>query len=132
MEKRKILLAEDDEDDQDFFYHFLETRDDISMLPIAGNGEEVLVLLEKIEVPAEMPDLIILDQNMPKMDGILTLRQLKADDRYRHIPVIIYSTYADEGLKKTAGENGACLVVTKPFTKEGYDQMITLLFNNCI
>ena len=130
--KRKILLAEDDEDDQEFFRNFLQFREDIDMLPVVENGEEVLGLLQKIAASSDMPDLIILDQNMPKMDGLVTLQLLKADQRYRHIPVIIYSTYADETLARTASEKGACLVLTKPFTKEGYDKMITTVFSSCI
>ena len=132
MMKRKILVAEDDADDQQFFYEFLKFRKDIDLLPIAENGVELVQVLEKINEPAALPDIIILDQNMPKRNGLQTLKLLKTDKRYAHIPVIIYSTYTDDSLKKNGTEMGACLVVPKPFTREGYDTMINELIRRCI
>lgn len=124
MLKRRILLAEDDEDDQEFFHEFLKGRTDIILMPIAENGLVVADLLEGITDERQLPDLIILDQNMPKKNGLQTLQFLKEDKRYAHIPVIIYSTYTDETLIKNGSEMGACGVVTKPVTKEGYNEMM--------
>ena len=132
MEKRKILIAEDDADDQQFLHDFLKARADIILLPIATNGVELLHCLEQIQEPAAFPDVIILDQNMPKKNGLQTLQHLKDDRRYAHIPVIIYSTYTDDQLIKNGEKYGACLVVPKPVSKEGYDLMITTVFDNCI
>ena len=123
MKPIKILLAEDDLDDQKLFFDFLEDRDDIKLLPAVENGEEVLMALENI--PAEqLPDLIILDQNMPRRNGLQTIRKLKADERHKHIPMVIYSTYADQQLIKDASESGVTKVLSKPITKEGYLRMM--------
>jgi CheY-like chemotaxis protein len=124
MSKRRILLAEDDEDDQEFFHEFLKDRTDIILMPIAENGLVVADLLEGITDGSQLPDLIILDQNMPKRNGLQTLQFLKKDKRYAHIPVIIYSTYTDETLIQSGSDMGACGVVTKPVTKEGYHEMM--------
>jgi CheY-like chemotaxis protein len=132
MLKRKVLLAEDDEDDQRFFSEFLEDRNDIILLPIADNGEILFEILKHITEITDLPDLIILDQNMPKTNGLQALRLLKADNRYAHIPVSIYSTYTDEELIKKSFESGACQVVSKPISKEGYHQMMNSLFKDCV
>ena len=125
MIKRSILLAEDDEDDQQFFQNFLQNRSDIALLPIAENGVVLIDFLEEIKDGAGLPDFIILDQNMPKMNGLQTLKTLKESSRYAHIPVMLYSTYTDDTLIKTGSDLGACLVMVKPITKEGYDKLIT-------
>ncbi len=131
MFKRKILLAEDDGDDQRFFNEFLKDRKDIILMPTADDGEELFKILGKIDKTGDLPNLIILDQNMPKTNGLQALRLLKADSRYAHIPVSIYSTYIDEELMKKGLEWGACQVVQKPLSNEGYNQMIDSLFKAC-
>lgn len=123
MTTRRILLAEDDLDDQKLFCEFLSDRHDIVLLPVAENGVELLETLEKA-AGKDLPDLIILDQNMPKSNGLQTLAALKNDDRYAHVPVIIYSTYADENLISNSKTAGAALIVEKPVSKEGYNEMI--------
>ena len=89
-------MAEDDEDDQIFFYDFLRGRNDIALLPIAADGAVLFEILQRIHKHADLPDLILLDQNMPKINGLQALRMLKSNSRYAHIPVGIYSTYTDE------------------------------------
>ena len=131
MPKRKVLLAEDDEDDQRFFNEFLENRKDIILMPIAENGEVLFEILGNITKDTDLPDLIILDQNMPKLSGLYALRLLKGDSRYAHIPVTIYSTYTDEELIKNGLALGACLVVSKPVSQEGYHDMMDRLFEIC-
>ena len=124
MEAKKILLAEDDSDDQNLFYEFLGHRTDIKLMPVVEDGVALLHLLENIPHPEELPDLIILDQNMPKRTGLQTLQCLKEISRFTHIPVVIYSTYTDTGLVKVCSGMGACAVKSKPITMEGYNQMI--------
>lgn len=121
---RRVLLAEDDLDDQAFFKDFLKHRTDIEIMPIAENGVALLDALEELKEEQQLPHLIILDQNMPKCNGVQTLQILKSNKQYAHIPVIVYSTYADESLKKECIANGALRVMTKPITKEGYDKII--------
>ena len=119
----RILLAEDDGDDQQLFCDFLSHRTDIVLMPATENGEELLEALEKAE-DEELPDIIILDQNMPKLNGLQTLAAIKINDRYAHLPVVIYSTYMDEQLISKSKEAGADLALTKPVSRKGYDEMI--------
>ncbi|HWJ90180.1 MAG TPA: response regulator [Flavisolibacter sp.] len=124
MVPKKILLAEDDVDDQRLFHDFLQHRTDIVLMPVVENGVEVFETLEKIDRADELPDLIILDQNMPKSNGLQTLEALKHNTDYSAIPVAVYSTYTDAQLIESCIAAGACAVITKPLTKEGYNQMI--------
>lgn len=118
---KKVLLAEDDKDDQIFFRIFLDQRKDISLLPAVMNGAE---LIDIIQDAAALPDLIILDQNMPKLNGLQTLQYLKSNLRYANIPVILYSTYIDENLVNDGLGAGAAYVVSKPTDKNGYNKMM--------
>ena len=131
--KKTILVAEDDEDDQAFFSEFLKHRHDVSLLPIAENGEELIHQLERLyTTQAFLPDFIILDQNMPKRSGLQTLEYLKSHPRYMQIPVMLYSTYTDKALIEKGAELGACKVVAKPITTDGYNKMIEELFQACL
>jgi CheY-like chemotaxis protein len=124
MEQKKVLVAEDDEDDQKLFHDFLQHRTDILLLPMAENGIQLFEMLETIYEDDELPHLIVLDQNMPKRTGLKTLQLLKEHSRYAGIPVMIYSTYTDQELIRKGTELGAAVVASKPISKEGYNEMM--------
>jgi CheY-like chemotaxis protein len=123
MAVKKIILAEDDADDQDLFDSFYSHRKDILVLPSAGNGIELIAYLEKLK-DDELPELIILDQNMPKMNGKQTLQFLKGHERFSSIPAVIYSTYTDSNLILECTRLGATMVATKPIDFESYQKMM--------
>ncbi len=118
---KKILLAEDDGDDQAFFVEFLGNRADISLLPMVANGVEVIAYLDAVSTEDERPDIIVLDQNMPKLTGKETLDALKQDGKNAGIPVIVYTTYAGQQLINECEGLGAALVTVKPDSREGYN-----------
>ena len=121
--KKRILLADDDVDDRMLFESAYKDRNDIIILPSAVNGAEVIERLENAET-TELPDLIILDQNMPQLTGKQTLTILKGDERYAEIPVCICSTYADHVLTVDCMKLGAYKVSSKPITNEEYQKMM--------
>jgi CheY-like chemotaxis protein len=124
MIKKKILLAEDDEDDRLLFSNFLKEREDFELMHICENGTEVLEFLNGLPDDAAFPDLIVLDQNMPKMNGSQTLQLLKNVPRFSKIPVAMYTTYTDKRLMDECYLAGALTVVTKPISHKGYHQMM--------
>lgn len=126
---KTLLLAEDDADDRLFFRDFLKDRNDLKLLPAAENGLELTQLLDDIPDIKNLPDLIILDQNMPKQNGLQTLEKLKKSSRYADIPVMVYSTYATDVLRKDCIDNGAALLFPKPDNKSGYHKMIDAFFS---
>lgn len=117
------MLADDDVDDRMLFESAYKDRNDIIILPSAVNGAEVIERLENAET-TELPDLIILDQNMPQLTGKQTLTILKGDERYAEIPVCICSTYADHVLTVDCMKLGAYKVSSKPITNEEYQKMM--------
>jgi CheY-like chemotaxis protein len=124
MSAKRILIAEDDEDDQELFYYFLGKRKDIDLMSIVENGVELIKTLQNITNKEELPDFIILDQNMPKQNGLQTLKILKGEGGYADIPVMVYSTYIDQNLLDSCMNSGASALMTKPITEEGYNKMI--------
>jgi len=81
---------------------------------IAGiNGQDGLRLLEENKV-----DLIISDLNMPIMDGITFLKEVRKHDRYKFLPLLILTTESQESKKIEAKQAGATGWIIKPFVKE--------------
>ena len=83
------------------------------MILFAENGEEVIEILTRFS-SGELPCLIVLDLNMPKMNGTETLRYLKSEERFRKIPVIIYSTSINPVERDRCLHLGARDYISKP------------------
>jgi CheY-like chemotaxis protein len=124
MARKKILLAEDDADDREMFANFLTDRTDVVLVCVAENGVDAIDFLGKTDAPVDLPDLVILDQNMPKQNGLQTLKVLKEHALYERIPVFVYSTYADKSMETKSIQAGAIAVFSKPYTMEGYHEML--------
>ena len=120
---KKILLVDDDIDDRLIFEEILREMDDDSLLIYAENGLEMVSLLDKTK-EEELPDMIILDQNMPKMTGKESLVFLKESPRYQTIPTIIYSTHQVKDFYRECLLLGAQDVVAKPDSLQAYREMI--------
>ncbi len=80
----------------------------------ARNGREALRALEA----TGEPDLILLDWNMPEMDGFSMLRTMRADDRWKHVKVMMVTTETEMAEMSRALGAGADEYVMKPFTRE--------------
>lgn len=126
IRSKRILLAEDDEDDKMIFSEILnELRVHNNFhFDAVDNGLQIIQLLNNGE---PLPDLVVLDQNMPQMSGKETLEAIRGDARLHHIPVVIYSTYNDSRLSNECFSIGATQIITKPDSFEGFRQMIVTL-----
>ena len=116
MQAWKILLADDDPEDRSIIQDAMDENNRPGILQFAENGEQVLAILEKSLHSAGGPCLIVLDLNMPKLNGTQTLRAIKNDERFRHISVIMYSTSINPLEKEKCMELGAHDYLTKPIT----------------
>jgi CheY-like chemotaxis protein len=121
---KRVLFADDDADERALFESAYQSRNDIELFPSLENGSEVIQTLESIKNDFDLPDIIILDQNMPLMTGKQTLAFLKSNSRYTHIPVCICSTYADHKLIEDCIKLGAYKILSKPVTEEEYHAMM--------
>jgi two-component system, chemotaxis family, chemotaxis protein CheY len=81
----------------------------------AANGKEALDLLE---ANGKDINLVLLDWNMPMMNGIDVLRNMRSDDRFKKIPVMMISTESEDDKIKEAIDAGAHGYLTKPFTAD--------------
>jgi CheY-like chemotaxis protein len=113
-----ILLAEDDPDDRMLTRRALvESRMETTIAAVT-NGEELMEYLTREgaygEADAPRPDLILLDLNMPRMDGREALREIKSDADLRRIPVVVLTTSEAEQDILQSYDLGVNAFVTKP------------------
>jgi DNA-binding response OmpR family regulator len=111
---RTVMIVDDDNDIVELTRLVLERGG--YRVCSAGSGVEALN-----RVHGERPDLILLDINMPKMDGWQVLKVLKLDETTRTIPVAMFSIRGEVRDKVRGLQDGACDYVAKPFT---YDELL--------
>ena len=127
-----ILMADDDPDDRKMTSEaFLESRL-TNDLRFVEDGEELLDYLHHrgkyaAEGAAPLPGLILLDLNMPRMDGREALREIKADPRLRSIRIVILTTSKAEDDIIRSYNLSAASYITKPVTFEGLVDVIKTL-----
>jgi two-component system cell cycle response regulator DivK len=106
---KRILVVEDQEDNRQIIRDMLAQTDyEISE---AENGEEALA-----EIAKRRPDLILMDIQLPIMDGYTATRRIKADPALRSIPIIAVTSYALSGEHKKAREAGCDDYIPKPYS----------------
>ena len=125
----EILLADDDADDRAFFREALEESGIPSKLTTVVDGEKLTSYLSTVKNPPP-PDIIFLDINMPFKDGKACLREIRNDDKFRNIPVIMFSTSTYAGDIEEAFENGASLYISKADFFENEKSMLRRLFSH--
>lgn len=118
-----ILYVDDDIDDFILFSEAFERYTDDGTVVHAGNGAEGLSMLREMDEREALPCLLVIDINMPLMDGRRMLEELKRLPRYKDIPVIILSTSASPRDRLFAEKLGADFV-TKPVS---YNELKSLV-----
>lgn len=108
-----ILLADDDPDDQMLIADAFTAIDTTLYLNVVGDGHAVLHYLKMLS-SEQFPCLIVLDYNMPGLNGLEVLQQLRQDSRYHHIPKVILSTTDNPHFVKECISNGADKYLIKP------------------
>jgi len=109
--KYLILYADDDLDDISLVESaFTATTINVELIT-AYDGEDVLEYLENLTPLHPDPCLIILDINMPKLNGKDTLQRIRQMDRYKNIPVVLFTTSSMEGDSKFAERFNASLII---------------------
>lgn len=127
----KILLADDDKEDQLILSDAFEQIGITNVVHFEDNGENALRHLEQCFTSNALPQLIILDLNMPRMNGTQTLRLVKKDDRFKHIPIIIYSTSLNNIEKDECIRLGAHSYIIKPLTFSEYVKSAEYFYALC-
>lgn len=121
-----ILVAEDDADDRVLLSDaFTESGVEVS-IEFVADGVELMARLAERDLAADevLPDLVLLDLNMPRMDGREALRAIRDSERLRHLPAIILTTSNAELDIRLSYQLGANSYVTKP---RRFEELITVL-----
>ena len=123
LKYKKIVLVDDDEDDRQIFIDIVHAVDPEAIVECAENGLEMIRLLSPLP-DEDLPGMIVLDQNMPRMTGKDSLIYLKGNPRYKDIPTVLYSTYQVKDFYQECLELGAQDVLAKPDTMQAYREMV--------
>ena len=113
-QKPFILIADDDQEDRYLLHTAFEEIGRSNDIYLVENGLQVFSYLENSIAQTNMPALIVLDLNMPILNGMETLSRLKAHSLYKNIPVIMFTTSIHEVEKARCLEIGAADFIKKP------------------
>ncbi len=108
LDGANILVVDDNADMREYLTRLLREHYDVTA---AGDGAAALAAVEK-----RVPDLVLADVMMPRLDGLQLLKALRTDERTRNLPVILLSARAGEEAKVEGIESGADDYLVKPFT----------------
>ena len=129
MKKNTILWADDDVDDLQMMREILMKNNKDFNLVEVGNGKQALEYLEN-KPDADLPCLIILDINMPVLDGKEALSFIKRNERLSDIPVVVFTTSASE-LDKLYCKRHGTEMITKPPSYTKLESVVVKLLEMC-
>lgn len=132
MNEKVILLVEDDPDDEALTLRALKKNNIKNDVVVAHDGVEALDYLfatgpHASRDPGRMPQLILLDLKLPRVDGLAVLRQLRADPRTRLLPVVILTSSKEERDLVNGYSLGANSYVRKPVDFAQFSEAIRQL-----
>ena len=125
----RILLVENDPDDVNIIKRLI-ARAPISVhIDTCTNGREALDYLEECRQANRdgLPDLILLDLNMPVMDGNQFIRTIRRHSTFSALPICVFTTSTDEDVIKAAYNEGANAVVSKVDSLDGMSQILNAI-----
>ncbi|GHG02071.1 response regulator [Deinococcus piscis] len=128
--KRSILLVDDDANDRELAQIvFAELasesgeRADVRILP--GGQEALDFLVDQAERPEQLPDVVLLDLNMPQIDGLSVLKAIRQNPAMSTLPVVILSTSRERADVQRAYSLGANAYVVKPLDYDHFHRTIS-------
>lgn len=129
MKKNQILLVEDNEGDIVLTSEAFEESSCKVNIQVARNGKEAINILFDQNEDAQLPDLILLDINLPLLNGHEVLKKIKENEKTKHIPVIILTTSSAISDINLTYENYANCFITKPADINDFFETINVLCN---
>ena len=132
MTKRMILLVEYNPDDEELTLRALRTSNVLNEVVVARDGAQALEYLHRhpsadSDPAPPLPDLVLLDLKLPKVDGLQVLEAIRADARTRLLPVVILTSSDEEKDRLKAYLNGANSYVRKPVDFDQFAEAVRLL-----
>lgn len=132
MKNKVILLVEDNRNDEELALRALKVNNITNEVIVARDGREALDYLFATGAhvgrnTAELPVVVLLDINLPKIDGLEVLNRLRSDVRTRMLPVVMLTSSTDEGGRLRSYMGGANSFVQKPVDFEEFSAAIKQL-----
>lgn len=118
---KTIYLVDDDQDDRFFIREAIQECGANATIIEVENGSDLLALVNEACDPAS--SVIIIDMNMPKMNGLETVSVIRMDSRFSEMPVVMLSTSSNPALIQTAYDSGVSSFVTKPSTFDEFAEL---------
>lgn len=122
LHKHTILYAEDDVDDLFLIQQAFEHHDGVTEIQHAHNGFEALQYLNEATIANKLPCLIVLDINMPGMDGRETLIRIRQSEDLKNIPTVLFSTSSSE-TDKLFARKWKAEFITKPLVYSEFENL---------
>lgn len=122
-----LVIVEDDEDDQELISEIISSMTNQFSIQMLSDGDQVFDLLDQISEPDNLPVLIVLDDNLPRLGGEATLMMLRHHIRYRTIPVALYSASMTPEKEADWLRLGASSCHKKPSSLEGIHCLLSEL-----
>ena len=119
----KIVLADDDESDRLLFREAFGELKAKTRIHTVNNGTQLMEYL--VKNVADLPDLVFLDLNMPRKNGLECLKEIKSNKKYQDISIAIYSTSASKTDIDETFSNGANVYIKKPSDFGVLKQLLT-------
>jgi CheY-like chemotaxis protein len=129
---KTIYLADDDEDDRMLIRMAIEQEiSDVRILEV-DSGDLLIDTIEQGK-STSTPAVVIMDMNMPRMNGLETLSYLKANSSHKHIPVVMLSTTSDPSLVRDSYDRGVNAFIEKPIFHQDFVRLVSYrcLFSEC-
>ena len=120
FQHRPILLIEDNPMDEDLTRRAFARRKVINPIEVARDGEQALEYLTRWEAGNPLPVVILLDINLPKVNGLEVLSQFKASRFAHKVPIIVLTSSAEDQDIQTAYQLGANSYIVKPVDFEKF------------
>lgn len=129
--EKVILYVEDDADDQEFLCEAVARHDPGVKVVLAENGLEALDFLSDLKTShSQLPSLIVLDMNMPFLDGKETFERLKKDETFQSVPIIVFTSSAKPG-DKSMFNNLGIEFFTKPCDLNYFNSIVSHMIDVC-
>ncbi len=125
--KRPFILIEDDEVDILSVMRAFKELNIPNKIEVVKNGQEALEYLENVKTIK--PSLILLDLNMPKMNGIEFLKQIKANDKLKSIPIVVLTTSSNNVDINKSFENSVAGYIVKPMDFTSFKEVIRKVYD---
>ncbi len=109
-----LLLVEDNPMDLDLTLRAFNKKKFSNTIHVARDGEEALAWFARWEAGEQMPAVILLDINLPRINGLEVLQQLKAHPQFRRIPVVVLTSSREDSDLKAAYDLGVSSYIEKP------------------